>query len=1006
MVELKTIRGIDLGVDFSVAVPADSFSHYVILQGSTTYNSTLMRDKLKGNDRFSIVTFPVTLNDFDAVKYNDHYGNSGLWFTGGDGGQGMNLGSAAATQGIVQSTLKNGYPVTYGSDRGYILFGPDAAEGKTPHSNIPFEFIYDKNTGYYTYNSGANHAQYNSSTNRVELYADTLAPYNYLTSVYDRITVSSSATLSNGNGYKQITVTKASTDYMFNAVNIDFPEDDKYDNSSNYFNYFNIRLYSNHSGVINAEIVFSDGNTQPISLNLQKDTWADYTFGPIQANKKISGVRIKLPNATVNDYVRVSSIGFLNTGNKNGVNDAGLYPFSDISKSYAGNEKFSDSTWQDLVVSGNNAHIKSSRVIHDYSSGSSGDLNDKYAYYAMAMEFQFYLPVGRTVNGDDIIFNFTGDDDMWVFVDNELALDIGGLHIAVDGEINFTTGATEVSNARQLIDADSTTASVKPKGGSLNSKQLEPGYHTIKIFYMERAGTNSNCMIKFNLPLVPTGSVLVEKTVTETFAGANVALDETIKNEEFTFTISAKNTSNAVVDLSNFDFYVIASDKTTVTEKKTSANSTFTLKHGEKAVFEIDESITVTVTETAKNIDGYKYISTIPSISSTQTTVANQTKTFSFTNSYDKIYYQYQLHFDHNHTDMDIDQTLYAIDNNNWSDGIVDYTKTTYTFDMPQTLPTRDGYIFLGWATTADATVPDFTNENVMTGKPNELVEDTLYAVWMQTSILRVEKQVVVAGTSEDTPDPDKLFDFTISLDTTVVGSPTSFSYTIYNSDNTEASTVRFDDIESETTSEAAIDATFQLKAGQYALFTLVGGVNVTVTEQAIEGADAEYWTTAESVKTETTVSGEQTTVTFVNTYNKITMVDLTITKTGLSAYDISIDPNQSFIFHVEGPDGLVYDVTIIGNSSVTLKSVPKGQYTVTEDLAWSWRYSLSGVSYAEGKDPKDITPILEGSILKGCTIDVQADGNVTFTNNRSDIYWLDGNAHAINVFPNVSSGS
>lgn len=113
---------------------------------------------------------------------------------------------------------------------------------------------------------------------------------------------------------------------------------------------------------------------------------------------------------------------------------------------------------------------------------------------------------------------------------------------------------------------------------------------------------------------------------------------------------------------------------------------------------------------------------------------------------------------------------------------------------------------------------------------------------------------------------------------------------------------------------------------------------------------------------------------------------DLTITKTGCEA----IDENQSFIFTVTGSNGFTMQVVINGNGSKTIKGLPSGTYTVTEDTNWSWRYEPDEVS-------KTVTA---ANIQNG-------KATVNFANNRAeesdgtgtDWKWLNGGAYCENIF-------
>ena len=111
---------------------------------------------------------------------------------------------------------------------------------------------------------------------------------------------------------------------------------------------------------------------------------------------------------------------------------------------------------------------------------------------------------------------------------------------------------------------------------------------------------------------------------------------------------------------------------------------------------------------------------------------------------------------------------------------------------------------------------------------------------------------------------------------------------------------------------------------------------------------------------------------------------DLTITKSGCNE---TLDPNQSFVFTVTGPNGFSMEVVIEGNGSTTITNLPAGDYTVTEDTGWSWRYEPSNSSQT-------------------VTADSISDGkaNVEFENTRDDDHWLDGNAYCENKFTGISA--
>ena len=108
---------------------------------------------------------------------------------------------------------------------------------------------------------------------------------------------------------------------------------------------------------------------------------------------------------------------------------------------------------------------------YGYPVGSRGDFmpfveledpiqstsNDERAYHlGMTIGFDFIQPQGQ-IDGNNMIFSFSGDDDVWVFVDGNLLLDIGGIHSEAGGTIDFTTGTITVYSGPKVTSDDSKT---------------------------------------------------------------------------------------------------------------------------------------------------------------------------------------------------------------------------------------------------------------------------------------------------------------------------------------------------------------------------------------------------------------------------------------------------------------------------------------------------------------------------------------------------------------------
>lgn len=169
------------------------------------------------------------------------------------------------------------------------------------------------------------------------------------------------------------------------------------------------------------------------------------------------------------------------------------------------------------------------RADNNYGTGNTGPLADHHL--GMTVETQFRQPIDGKVAGKDMNFEFLGDDDVWVFVDDVLVLDLGGIHSEIYGTINFATGEVNLgtafnsngeiyqtdANGNIIYDADgnptyitepvikTTIRHMFEKAGLADSTQwngdtfASSTSHTLKMFYLERGNYDSSLMMRFNL---------------------------------------------------------------------------------------------------------------------------------------------------------------------------------------------------------------------------------------------------------------------------------------------------------------------------------------------------------------------------------------------------------------------------------------------------------------------------------------------------------------------------
>lgn len=265
----------------------------------------------------------------------------------------------------------------------------------------------------------------------------------------------------------------------------------------------------------------NNGQNAGVMQGIVKNNLGDDGYPLLSGNQTIVGGNTESLAYLFDSSTNANKKAYSNVQNLLQLDNEGYY-YYDSTKNYAEFDEDTNSftvydDWAIQFNSGNDGEFFPFNPANTVDKTTSANATSLNHYFGLSLTTRFihkYNGYTDASHGKATTFEFSGDDDVWIFVDNVLVADLGGIHDAQRVTIDFAEGTVKISTVYGKTGEQTTNFSDIFQGTNVELETYDgkttlknDTTHTLKFFYLERGGSASNLRLKYNLTEIPATSI-------------------------------------------------------------------------------------------------------------------------------------------------------------------------------------------------------------------------------------------------------------------------------------------------------------------------------------------------------------------------------------------------------------------------------------------------------------------------------------------------------------------